>query len=158
MKKLFKKTIEKKQGMVLFGVLIFMIMAISLVSAVSMWFGISYKNSKKTLASDKAFYIAEAGIDYAKWHDSWATTSATYSKDLRNSQNEVVGSFVINMTATEIVDVASSTASTTQITIESTGYTDEYPYIQRKIRLDLVVTSTTESTNGYKTINWQEIK
>lgn len=156
MKKLFKKTKENKQGMVLLGVLVFMVMAISLITAVSLWFGISYKNSKTTLASDKAFHVAEAGIDYAKWHDLSANSTISYSKDLKNSQNEVVGSFAVNVTATEIISIASSTASTTQITIESIGATTEYPEIQRKIRLDLEIASS--SPIGYKTINWQEFK
>jgi hypothetical protein len=57
--------------------------------------------------------------------------------------------------ATEIISIASSTASTTQITIESTGYTAEYPEIQRKIRLDLITASSTEE--GYTIVNWQEM-
>ena len=151
MKKLFKKEKNNKKGMVLFGVLIFSIIAISIVTALVSWFGIAYKNSRTFLASDQAFHLAEAGIDYSRWHDLSATTSTAYVYDLKNSQNEIVGSFAINF-------VASTVASTTQITIESTGYTAEYPDTQRKIRLDLVSASSTESVNGYKTTNWQEIK
>jgi len=156
MKKFFNKRKYNQQGMVLFGVLVFMVISVSLITVVSLWFGLTYKNSRIALASEQAFHLAEAGIEYAKWHDSQATTSATYSKDLRNSQDEIVGSFVIDMTATEIVEVASSTASTTQITIESTGQTAEFPGIQRKIRLDLVSASSTPG--GYTIVNWQEFK
>lgn len=155
MKKLFKKTKGNKQGMVLFSVLVFMMIAVSLITTVSLWFGISYKKSKTTLASDDAFHIAEAGIDYAKWHDLSANSAISYSKDLKNSQDEVVGSFIINVTATEIINIASPNASTIQISIESTGYTIEYPEIKRKIRLDLEIASS--SSSGYKTINWQEM-
>jgi type II secretory pathway component PulK len=151
MKKLFKKEKNNKKGMVLFGVLIFSIIAISIVTALVSWFGIAYKNSRTFLASDQAFHLAEAGIDYSRSHDLSGATSTAYVYDLMNSQNEAVGSFAINF-------VASTVASTTQITIESTGYTAEYPDTQRKIRLDLVSASSTESINGYKTINWQEIK
>lgn len=151
MKKLFKKEKNNKKGMVLFGVLIFSIIAISIITALVSWFGIAYKNSRNILASDQAFHLAEAGINYSRWHDLPDATSTVYVYDLKNSQNETVGSFSINF-------VASTAASTTQITIESTGYTVEYPNIKRKIRLDLVSASSTESVNGYKTINWQEIK
>lgn len=161
MKKLFKKSKNNKQGMVLFGVLIFAIIAISIITALTSWFGIAYKNSRTVLASDQAFHLAEAGIDYSRSHDLSDASSTAYVYDLKNSQNETVGSFAINFSVNEMAHVeseASTTASTTQITIESTGYTVEYPDVQRKIRLDLVSASSTESINGYKTINWQEIK
>ena len=161
MKKLFKKEKNNKKGMVLFGVLIFSIIAISIITALVSWFGIAYKNSRTFLASDQAFHLAESGIDYSRWHDLSATTSTAYVYDLKNSQNETVGSFAINFYVTEVAPLeseASTTASTTQITIESTGYTVEYPDVQRKIRLDLVSAASTESVNGYKITNWQEFK
>ena len=151
MKKLFKKSKNNKQGMILFAVLIFTIISISIITALTSWFGIAYKSSRTVLAHDQAFQLAEAGINYSRWHDLQSATSTSYIYDLKNSQDETVGSFVINFSAIEM-------ASTTHITIESTGYTTEYPNIQRKIRLDLVSASTTESASGYKTINWQEIK
>jgi Tfp pilus assembly protein PilX len=161
MKKLFKKTKNKERGMVLLAVLIFAIIAISIITALTSWFGIAYQNSRANLDNNKAFQVAEAGIEYSRFHDVPNATSTAYVQDFRNNQNEVVGTFSINVSVTEIapsIEMASTTATTTQIIIESTGYSIDNPNIQRKIRAELVSASSTESGEGYKMIDWQEVK
>jgi Tfp pilus assembly protein PilX len=161
MKNIFKKIKNQERGVVLLAVLIFAIIAISIMTALMSWFSVAFQNSKINLANHQAFQIAEAGIEYSRFYDISNATSTSYVQDFRNSQNEIVGTFSINFSAIEIVlpieEMASTTATTTEITIESIGYPINYPNIQRKIRLKLLLASSTESGEEYQMIDWQEV-
>jgi hypothetical protein len=90
--------------------------------------------SQRQVASDKALHIAEAGINYYRWHliqDPFDFTDATgqpgpYVHDYEDPQGEVIGQFSLEITP--------ATESNPIVTIESTGYTNQYPKVDRTIR------------------------
>jgi hypothetical protein len=89
--------------------------------------------SQRQVASEKAIHIAEAGINYYRWHldedpdDFTDGTGGTgpYIHDYKDPQGDVIGQYSLEITA--------PTESSPIVTISSTGWTDHYPSVKRKI-------------------------
>lgn len=111
--------------------------AIFSVTALSLAGVINYQlqAAKKRVASQNSLNIAEAGLNYYKWHlkhapgDYYDGTGApgSYLHDYADPAGAVIGQFQLDITAP-------STCSNT-INIKSTGWTNEYPSTKRKVQI-----------------------
>ncbi len=89
--------------------------------------------SNRQIANEKALHIADAGINYYLWHltedpaDFQDDTGGPgpYIHEHTDSEGNVVGSYSLVITPGE---------GSTAVTIESTGYTSEYPNLKRTIQ------------------------
>ena len=86
--------------------------------------------SHRQVASDSALAMAEAGVNYYRWHllqDSTDFTSGTGIHDYEDPEVGLIGQF--NLTVTPPAE------SSNIVTITSTGWTNRYPKVRRTIRV-----------------------
>ena len=104
------------------------------------------RSSLERLSWEKSFHIAEAGINYYKWHlqhfpediqdgQSWCcnnppcTVCGPYQHEYKDSQGNVEGHFSLEISSINYCGHISS------ITVTSTGWTDRFPHLKRKVRI-----------------------
>lgn len=91
--------------------------------------------SNRQVSSERAIHIAEAGINYYAWHLAHDPTdfqdgtgsSGLYVHDYTDPQGDIIGQFSLNIAPPE--------EGSTIVTIESTGYTNQYPNVKRTIEV-----------------------
>lgn len=113
--------------------------AVMLIIALSSWFTVTYRGSKKVIDEEQAFHIAEAGIEYYRWHLAHAPQDFTdgnpvnvpqpYVHDFLDKNNEKIGEFQLTITAPE--------SGSTLVTVESKGILDASG-VSKTIRAQLV--------------------
>ncbi len=94
------------QGQILISALVFGAIAIFLISGLVTFSVINIKASRQTLNREQAIQIAEAGIDYYRWHLAHAPqdyqdgTGGTgpYTHDFRDKIGNIIGQFTLNIT------------------------------------------------------------
>lgn len=59
---------KKKGGYVLVSTLVFATIAVIILTGVATWAATNYRMASQTAERERAFQIAEAGIDYYRWH------------------------------------------------------------------------------------------
>lgn len=107
----------------------FIIIIYGLLFVLSLQFNYSHRQ----IASDRALHIAEAGIDYYTWHltqdpdDFQDGTGAPgpYEHEYRDPEGNVIGSFSLEITP--------PSDSSQIVNITSTGWTNQYPRVKRKV-------------------------
>jgi len=123
----------KTNGYILIQVIIFSAITAYLLGALTGWSIIDIKSSRYTENREMAIQIAEAGIDYYRWHLAHAPTDyqdgtgedGPYIHDFLNKDNEVIGQFTLNITPPSL--------GSSLVVIESTGQTNANPDITRTI-------------------------
>lgn len=126
---------QKNNGYVLIQVIVFGVIAIYLIGALIGWAVIDIKASRQAGHKEFALQIAEAGIDYYRWHLAHAPTdyqdgtgqAGPYLHDFMDKSGDVVGQFSLNITP--------PTLGSTLVTIESTGFTLAEPTVTRTLRV-----------------------
>ena len=89
--------------------------------------------SQRQIAQDKAIDIAEAGINYYRWHLSadpedyqdGTGSSGEYVHDYRDPQGDIIGQYSL--------EIDPPTESYPVVTIRSTGWITRYPKVKRTI-------------------------
>ena len=127
----------KKAGFILIQVIIFASVAVYILGALVGWAVVNMKASKSNLNSEQALQIAEAGIDYYRWHLAHApadfqdgtATSGPYVHDFTDKSGNIIGTFSLSITAPSL--------GSTLVTIESTGKVKADPNISRTIKVKL---------------------
>ncbi|MEK7463789.1 MAG: hypothetical protein AAB610_01570 [Patescibacteria group bacterium] len=132
-----------KKGLILVNVLVFGAIAIIVTSAMVNWGATMLKDTKQLSAREQAFQIAEAGIDYYRWHlahsptdykDGTATTTnGPFIHDFEDKDGNVIGAFELTITPPLI--------GSTLVKIVSKGTVVEYPSVYRKIQSTLAIPS-----------------
>lgn len=132
-----------KKGFILVNVLVFGVIAIIVTSAMVNWGATMLKNTKQLTAREQAFQIAEAGIDYYRWHlahfptdykDGTATTTnGPFIHDFEDKDGNVIGQFELTITPPP--------TGSTLVRIVSKGTVVEYPSVYRKIQATLAIPS-----------------
>ncbi|HLA25761.1 MAG TPA: hypothetical protein VJ028_01215 [Patescibacteria group bacterium] len=105
----------------------------ALGSASSSLVAVEIKKSKEKVAAERAFEIAEAGIEYYRWHlahvpdDFQDGTGAPgpYVHDFKDSSGVVIGRFSLS--------IAPPQSGSTVVAVESTGFLLDNPNRKRKI-------------------------
>ena len=106
--------------------------------------GIQMDSANRQAASEKSLNIAEAGINYYKWHLAHApedykdgqTGDGPYVHTYNDPQGSTVGYYSLEITPPQ--------NGSTIVTIRSTGWTVNYPKIKRIIKAQYGIPSLTE--------------
>ena len=66
--KLKIKRYRKNSGYILVSTLVFATISIIILTGLATWAATNYRAVSQTVEREKSFQIAEAGIDYYRWH------------------------------------------------------------------------------------------
>ena len=118
-----KQTTNTRRGFTLLTSLVVAAVAAVIVVALSSWFAGVYRGAKYVVEREKAFQIAEAGLDYYRWHlAKWpndfhdgqgTSTTGPYIHDFENAEGDVIGRFELAI---------ATTVNSSVVTVTSTGY------------------------------------
>ncbi len=134
---------NKIGGLILVNVLVFGVIAIVVTSSLVNWAAVMLKNTRQLGAREQAIQIAEAGIDYYRWHlahsptdykDGTATTTnGPFVHDFKDKDGNVIGQFSLIITPPP--------TGSTLIKIKSTGTVLSDPGLSRSIQVSLAIPS-----------------
>lgn len=152
---MLKKTFQKfrlnlirrdKRGSLLMFVMIFGAVAFSIIATGVVSYAIfENKASNFKQERDQAFHIAEAGINYYRWHlahyktDFWDGTggqSGPYVHEYKDKDGEVIGFFSL--------EIDEPLAGSSVVAIRSTGWTSVQPSSRRTIQVRLAFPALTD--------------
>jgi type II secretory pathway pseudopilin PulG len=134
---MIKNNSKNNRGVILSGVVVFSLISVSLIIALTSWFGVVVKSLREVVQKEQAFHIAEAGVEYYRWHLAHAPTDfqdgtgedGPYVHDFEDKNGDVVGQFSLEITPPPV--------GSTVVTIESTGTVLENPDVSRTVRVQL---------------------
>lgn len=129
------------KGQVLTQVLVFSSIAVLLLTALIGWAATTIRVARESFYREQAIQIAEAGVDYYRWHLAHApqdfkdgtATSGPYVHDFYDKDGIKLGTYSL--------DIVAPIVGSTLVTIRSTGVTDAYPHLKRKIETKLAIPS-----------------
>lgn len=115
---------------------------------------LQFDYSRRQTASESALNIAEAGINYYRWHlahDPDDYTDGTgqpgpYVHDYTDPQGDTVGKFSLEITPPE--------NGSSVVTIRSTGWSDEFPSVTRTIEAEYGIPSFTQYSFSSNASTW----
>lgn len=133
----FLKKIKNEKGQLSLVVLIFGSVAILILSGFIIWADLNIKSAYRTNDRSLAFRIAEAGLEYYRWHLAHAPTdfqdgtgqAGPYSHNYYNRLGELIGQYSL-----EIIPPA---VGSSVVTIRSTGTVAHDPTISKIIEVKL---------------------
>ncbi len=129
------------RGYIVIQALVFGGIGVLLIGALAGWAKVSIVGARQLTDRERAFQIAEAGIEYYRWHLAHAATdyqdgtggSGPYLHDYEDKNGEVVGSFTLTITPPPI--------GSTVVTVLSEGRVLSNPAAVRKIEAKLAIPS-----------------
>ena len=132
------------KGLILVNVLVFGVIAIVITTALVQWGALLLKDSVQVNNREQAFQIAEAGIEYYRWHLAHAqsdyydgnastTSPGPYVHSFTDKDGNVIGAFSLTITPPPV--------GTTVVIIQSAGTVVADPNIVRKIQVSLAIPS-----------------
>lgn len=112
---------KTQRGVILLNVVVFGLIATGLIVALTSWFAVTWKGLRMVSEDEQAFHIAEAGIEYYRWHLAHAPNDFTdgtgqagpYIHDFKDAEGNKIGEFSLDITAPQ--------SGSTLVTITSTG-------------------------------------
>ena len=127
----------KKRGYILIQVIIFASISTYILGALISWAATDIKASKQAADRELAIQIAEAGIDYYRWHLAHAPTdyqdgteqTSTYIHDFLDKNGTAIGQFALDITPPPL--------GSSLVTIRSTGSVLKTPNLTRTIQVKL---------------------
>ena len=127
--KSMKKKVEKyNKGAITALVLAFAFVFLILISSILGFVSLQLRYSSKLKAWNDALYIAEAGINYYQWClNNEVEDSCSLSKNFYDAEGKLIGTFSLEVIPT------TKCGQTIQTRIVSTGRSQKYPEIQRKV-------------------------
>ena len=134
---MIKNNLKNNSGYALIQVIVFATISAYMLGALVSWAVVNIKASKNTAGSEQALQIAEAGIDYYRWHLAHAptdfmdgtATSGPYIHNFNDKDGNTIGTFTLDITAPSL--------GSTLVTIQSTGKIIADPTISRTIKAKL---------------------
>jgi len=131
----------KKSGFIVIQSIVLGSIAIVIISALVSWAGVNLKVSRASVYREQAIQIAEAGIDYYRWHLAHAPQDFTdgtgqpgpYIHTFNDKDGTQIGSFSLTITPPP--------QGSTIVTIQSVGSVLEDPSISRTIKTTLAIPS-----------------
>jgi hypothetical protein len=135
--KVYPAKLQRSRGIMIASALIFAATGLIIITGVSSWFNVVFQTSRNAFDNEKAFQIAESGIDYYRWHlahddddfQDGTGEEGPYVHDFYNKTGDKVGEFSLN--------IISPGEGSTVVTIESTGTVLNNPDVSRTIRAKL---------------------
>lgn len=143
--------IKKQRGQVLIAMIIMSFVIILFITGLASWAASSIKVSQKKIAKERAFQIAEAGIEYYRWHlahykddyydgQTWCCQSppcgewcGVYSHDYYDKDENLIGHFNLQIKPPLI--------GSTLVTIKSEGRVNEDLLVKRTIAVEMAIPS-----------------
>jgi len=130
-----------RHGIILVNVLIFMAIAVLVTTALVNWGALVLKTTRTLAIREQAFQIAEAGIEYYRWHLAHAPTdykdgttgSGPYVHTVKDADGEVVGSYSLVITPPPV--------GSTIVKVRSTGTASSTPPVSRVVQGTLAIPS-----------------
>lgn len=130
-----------KKGQILISLLIFSFIAISLITGLATWGSINIKASQQAQRSELALQIAEAGVEYYRWHLAHASQdfqdgtghAGPYAHPFSDKTGQTIGQFTLDITPPPVGSTVVSITSTGTIPIDNT--------LKRKIKVKLAIPS-----------------
>ncbi|MEI6494936.1 MAG: hypothetical protein WCO03_02640, partial [bacterium] len=100
---------NKNSGYILIQVVVYATVAVLIIGGIVGWTNINLKASRTVIAREQAFQIAEAGLEYYRWHlahadqdfyDGLASTTSPgpYVHNYYDKDGNVIGSFALTIT------------------------------------------------------------
>jgi hypothetical protein len=137
----FKNKYQNQTAFILIQAVVFGSIAVVMIGGLILWAATNIKLARKTVNREQAFQIAEAGIDYYKWHLAHAPLDyqdgtgqpGPYVHDYYDYSGYKIGEFTLNITP--------PAAGSTLVTINSTGTVDADPSVVRTIESKVFYTS-----------------
>lgn len=139
----YKKKADQIGGFILINVLVFAVIAIITTTALVTWGGTVLKSTRQLTNREQAFQIAEAGVDYYRWHlahwssdyyDGNASTSTgPYVHQFYDKDANLIGSYALTITPPP--------SGSSIVKIKSTGTVIADPTISRSIQTTLAIPS-----------------
>jgi hypothetical protein len=131
----------KNKGNTILASLIFGSVAIVIITGLVGWFGGLMRSMRTLEQQEQAFQVAEAGIDYYRWHlahfrDDYkdgTNSSGPYVHVFYDKDGNAIGEYSLDITAPPV--------GSTMVTITSTGKVYSNNNITRKIRARLAIPS-----------------
>ena len=132
-----KEFMRSKRGQILIQVIVFGSIAVYLFSGLVGWTALNIKASRQAYSREEALQIAEAGIDYYRWHLAHAPADfqdgtggpGPYVHDFRDKDGNVIGQFSLNITPPPL--------GSSLVVVESTGNLNADMPVLRKIAAQL---------------------
>ena len=129
------------RGYIVIQALVFGGIGVLLIGALAGWAKVSIVGARQLTDRERAFQIAEAGVEYYRWHLAHAATDyqdgtggpGPHVHDYEDKNGEVVGSFTLTITPPPI--------GSTVVTILSEGRVLSNPAAVRKIEAKLAIPS-----------------
>jgi hypothetical protein len=120
----FQKTNNKQLGIITALVLVFGAIFLIMLTGLLGFIIFQHKTSLKKVAWNEALYVAEAGINYSRWHFLHAENDLSFSG---NRSYAGIGEYELN--------ILPPTGCSSGIKIESNGWTLDFPDLERKIKI-----------------------
>lgn len=140
---MMKNFLTKQRGIILVNVLVFGVIVVIVATALVNWGGTMLKDARQLSAREQALQIAEAGIDYYRWHlahaatdykDGYATTTnGPFIHDFKDKDGNVLGQFALTITP--------PITGSTLVKIKSKGTVVDYPTVSRTLQVTLAIPS-----------------
>ncbi|MCX7928606.1 MAG: hypothetical protein N2558_02890 [Patescibacteria group bacterium] len=123
----------KPKGTITPALLIIVAAFLTVIYSILFVFSLQFDYSNRQVSSEQALYIAEAGINYYKWHlahdpddyQDGTGKDGTYTHEYFDPQGNSIGSFEL--------DITTPSAGSSVVTIRSTGWTKTHPNVRRTI-------------------------
>jgi hypothetical protein len=152
-----KSNIKIQKGAITTLVLVFGSVFLLLFSGLAGFLLLQLKESRQKAAWNQALTIAEAGINYYRWHlahapedlqdgQDWCCESppclvcGPYEHDFSDPEGGVIGKYSLEITGNQQCGQISA------VTITSTGWVDKYPNTKRTIRVKYVKPTVADYT------------
>jgi len=118
---------KKEKGSIITMVLIFGSIFLFIFSGLVGFVITQYNQSKQKVALNEALEIAEAGVNYARWHLSYSPNNFGFSGtyDFIDPEGGTLGHYTLEITP--------PAECSTTFTIKSIGWTNEYPKAKRTL-------------------------
>lgn len=138
-----KNNNQKSKGFVLLNTLVFSVVAVVVVSALVTWAGTILKSTRQLTQREQALQIAEAGIDYYRWHlahnqtdyydGRGSTSTGPYVHNYTDKDGDVLGTYALTITPPP--------TGSTVVVIKSKGTLTADPTISRTLQVTMAIPS-----------------
>jgi len=120
--------LKKNKGVIVTLVLVFGLIFLILLGGLFTFILLQYRQSVQKVAWSEALNVAEAGVDYYKWClNNEIEANCLTEKDYYEPAGNKIGKFALQISSTV------ACGQTIQREIISTGWTDKFPDLKRKV-------------------------
>ncbi len=132
---------KKNKGSLMIQAIVFGSIAVVMIGALISWAGVNIKAGKVSMYREQALQIAEAGVDYYRWHLAHAPNDfqdgtglpGPYIHDFHNKDGIKIGEYSL--------EIIPPPVGSTLVVIRSTGTIIEDPTVSRTIETRLAIPS-----------------